>query len=341
MTAHKREHTHVAEKASLPARMWESLNTRRARKMRARAISYVAMALAILFFSTQLQELSVSALWLPTEWRAGVQISSTLIGMILFQYALKRCNPPVEHAAHDKMAEHHHHLRRHLTALWWALGTLGCLALYLSLRTICVLDWDSRTWEDNEIAADIQSAVARHPATTTASTHGEGEAESHASHPATAEHVSAEEPHASEPAHDIEGLFARIYHYFVGRHAERDASGLAGVIVERYPHVANKPDFVDLHKHKVYIPLPLLIPQEQTDYIRRIGKEHDQDGLDYILREEPDHLFNWLSIQLRVRLLLTTLTFLILHILTIVCFSLAVGYAYGPLEATLFFLEGH
>ena len=107
-----------------------------------------------------------------------------------------------------------------------------------------------------------------------------------------------------------------------------------------YPHVANKPDFVDLHKHKVYIPLPILIPDEQASYIRRMSKEHDQDGLDYILREEPDRLFNWLSVQLRVRLLLTTLTFLILHIGTIVCFSLAVGYAYGPLEATLFFLEG-
>jgi hypothetical protein len=87
------------------------------------------------------------------------------------------------------------------------------------------------------------------------------------------------------------------------------------------------PSAVDVQHGRIYI--PLTFPPEQQDYLASLEREdpHGLDGLQILLQDEPDHLFDWLRGTLIKPLWMTSVYFLIVHLLIIVC--VALGAAYG------------
>jgi hypothetical protein len=87
------------------------------------------------------------------------------------------------------------------------------------------------------------------------------------------------------------------------------------------------PQFIDTERGELF--LPLWFPPEQREYFTRMRDEHFQDGLMYVLDHEPDRIIDWLREDraCRLRLNVTALLFLLLHLGIVVCFAAGAGYA--------------
>lgn len=122
----------------------------------------IALNLAYLattyFGSSFLLKLGGAALWLPTEWREVVRMLGTTIALAFFNLALNRPQPrvsphqlapsesrPEEDAKRRDLAEKAAHRererRRYVVSTRALCGSAVALALYMFLRSHCVIPW--------------------------------------------------------------------------------------------------------------------------------------------------------------------------------------------------------
>jgi hypothetical protein len=91
--------------------------------------------------------------------------------------------------------------------------------------------------------------------------------------------------------------------------------------------LAALPSFVDVEHGEVYVPLRFLPDQEA--YIAALGRADGEGvgGLQLLLQQEPDRLFDWLRVSLRTQLWQTSAVFLCVHLAIIACAALATACA--------------
>lgn len=84
------------------------------------------------------------------------------------------------------------------------------------------------------------------------------------------------------------------------------------------------PDFVNVTDR--LIALPIQFPAKIQEQIDLIAREHNVDGVRYVLDNEPSLMMNWLSDEAREQRAYTNLIFLWLHFIIITCAALITGY---------------
>jgi len=92
------------------------------------------------------------------------------------------------------------------------------------------------------------------------------------------------------------------------------------------------PDFIDLERREIYLPLWFPNNHGERDYLERMGEMHQADGMSYLLETEPDRVIGWLNGPWRPALNMTSILFLLIHSAIIVCFAAAYAYSYGSIE---------
>jgi hypothetical protein len=212
----------------------------------------------------------------------------------------------VETAARDRKKHGEHGVRR-----WRALLCLGlafvCLLLYMGLRGRCVVACDVKGWVAMQETIMRSEQIDRERML--------GGSADNKTNEAKAEKGSG---HGKEEAaaHDGEG------------HATMDGEGHAG----EASNVAI-PDFMDVERGEMYVPMWWLIPSEQKTYIEKEGALHDRDGLGYVLDTEMDTVVDWLRREWQPALMWTTVAFAALHLAIVGLVAGGVGFAFETADA--------
>ena len=127
--------------------------------------------------SQKLARLSGTSLWVPAEWRVAIGVTVTALGTGVFgairaRPEWKPPRPPAdappdvappdvaaaEVAAGRAKVEAHKH-REAVLAVWMLVGAVVALALFMVLKTVCVVPFDPRDWLDHQRVADARAAA--------------------------------------------------------------------------------------------------------------------------------------------------------------------------------------
>jgi hypothetical protein len=287
-------------------------------------------ALALWFFSHLLSRLSGTALWVPKEWRLIVRIIGTAIGMAVFSYVRHRHATAITAAASESSESHSGHRRRrgrrpshepeHQYFRWgisWMAACIGLVICYMLLRGYCVYPWDARDWLRGEaaVAAEAPATEPEHA----------GVREKHFI-------VHAEATHATPAAENHLVVHAETGQIALAAAHDGTQDEEAAADVPRLPDGSPLPEFIDIARGEIF--LPLWLKPDQRQYVRDVAAANTEDGLTHILNEEPDRVIDWVRGD-GLAHEVTTSVFFLLHLAIVISVGAAAACFFEPLEAGL------